>query len=108
MNGIVVDDRPTQDTLDAAERDRQIIVSFTLKPDCVVDTATGEAFLEGYLAALGISHSPRHIIVLVPKNVPFDLTCHNYLEELMKAGNDMFRAGLGFFGSNTLPSYETL
>lgn len=84
---ILVRERPTAGEMDIINSVKGIMLSFMHKPDSVKDGATAKAFLDGWLAGLGLKPSHRLALVVIPKETDLETYKERYIEELIKSGD---------------------
>lgn len=84
MKNTMIRKRPTQGEMDIIESCRGMMFSFMHYPDCVYDIPTSKAFVEGWLAGLGLKASPRLALVMVPPGLDLEEYQELYLEQLEK------------------------
>lgn len=80
----VVEQFPTPQLMLSAKAENFMVFTFIHKPDSVVDSATGHAYQEGWLAGLGLKPNPRLALVVIPKDIDLELGKKAYLEALLE------------------------
>lgn len=87
----VVEQFPTKQLLEDAKKERFMVFTFIVKPDSIIDQQTSRAYQEGWLAGLGLKPSPYLALVIVPKNVDFEIAKEHYLKTLVEMSVPNFK-----------------
>jgi hypothetical protein len=88
---IVVTNTPTQEIMDKAKKENQMVFTFIHQPESVVDMATSKAFQDGWLTALGLAPNHRLALITIPRELDLASATEAYLNQLEKATIPTFK-----------------
>ena len=108
-DGLLLYDLPTPRELKEAEKNHKMILSFFEKPESVKDSVTAEAWLEGYLMALGIPRSSYHAVIFYPQGVSREQFIKHYIDNLNRSVNELeLKRGVLLKGFSSNPPEDEL
>lgn len=89
MNGFIITQFPTKETMEEAHKTRSMILSFIVQPESVTTSSTAKAFQTGWLMGRGLEPDYRLALILVPREVDFQEYVNKYMKDLSESTKRM-------------------